>query len=123
MTLQQLKITWIVSDIIGPVLLHNKLLEKAVKSIYILQGESVERVHSIAILIKGDPQKKINGIQELISNIEDAQELDRHYIPTRYPNGVPFGKPYEFYSKTTAEGCIKCAQKLILNCRKTLGAT
>jgi HEPN domain-containing protein len=28
---------------------------------------------------------------------EPCQELDVFYIPTRYPNGVPDGAPYEFF--------------------------
>lgn len=94
--------------------------EKAIKSIYILRGESAERVHSIAVLIKGDAKRQITGIPEMAVDLESAMELDRHYIPTRYPNGVPFGKPYEFYSEEKAKECIECAERLISNCRKIL---
>jgi HEPN domain-containing protein len=27
-----------------------------------------------------------------------AARLDRHYIPTRYPNGLPGGSPFQSYS-------------------------
>ncbi len=52
--------------------------------------------------------------------MEAAMELDRHYIPARYPNGVPYGKPYEFYTSNKAEECIDCARKLIEACREIL---
>jgi HEPN domain-containing protein len=94
--------------------------EKAVKSIYVAREESAERIHSLAILIKGDPKRKISGVAELENLLENAFELDRHYVPTRYPNGVPYGKPFEFYSKRKAEECLECASKIISSCQTML---
>ena len=34
---------------------------------------------------------------------EPCQELDVFYIPTRYPNGVPDGAPYEFFGPKHTE--------------------
>lgn len=92
--------------------------EKAVKSIYVARGEDVERVHSISALIKGDTHRGISGIPGLGMELESAMELDRHYIATRYPNGVPNGKPFEFYSKEKAEECVLRARRLVKACRK-----
>ena len=97
--------------------------EKAVKAVYIRRGEDVERVHSIMALLKGDAPRGLKGIGELGDLLEDASELDRQYIPTRYPNGVPYGKPYEFYTQKKAKECIDCARKLIEACRKILRPT
>lgn len=97
--------------------------EKAIKAVYIIRGEDVERVHSIMALVKGDPARGLGGVGELTGLLECAIELDRHYIPTRYPNGVPYGKPYEFYTEKIAEECLDCAQKLIEACRKILKLT
>jgi len=94
--------------------------EKAVKSIYVAREESAEKIHSLAILIKGDEKRGISGIQQLIPLFEQALELDRHYIPTRYPNGVPFGKPFEFYTRKKAEECLECAREIIEACRSIL---
>lgn len=94
--------------------------EKAVKSLYIARGEDVERVHSISALIKGDTRRGISGIPDLEEELESAMELDRHYIATRYPNGVPNGKPFEFYSEEKAEECVKRARRLVTACRKML---
>jgi HEPN domain-containing protein len=31
--------------------------------------------------------------------MDAAKELDKAYIPTRYPNAHPQGAPYEYYTK------------------------
>jgi len=45
------------------------------------------------------------------------------YIPTRYPNGVPFGIPADFYSRENGEECIVWAEKIIEAVRDILGST
>lgn len=47
-------------------------------------------------------------------------ELDKHYIATRYPNGVPNGKPFEFYSEEKAKECVERAKRIVTACQKTL---
>ncbi len=94
--------------------------EKAVKAIHIRNGDEVERVHSISSLIKGDMKRSLAGIDQLSRLLASAMELDRHYVPTRYPNGVPYGKPFEFYDEQTARKCVDCARKLIEACREIL---
>ncbi|MHA1803246.1 MAG: HEPN domain-containing protein [Promethearchaeota archaeon] len=44
---------------------------------------------------------------------EKSQELDRHYIQPRYPNGFASGYPAEFYNKKTAKECIDNAKSII----------
>ena len=39
--------------------------------------------------------------------IDAARELDRHYIPARYPNAHPQGAPYEFYARADAERAVQ----------------
>ena len=70
--------------------------EKAVKAVYLAHGESVEKVHSVLALVIGREEQRVPGIPELAHLEREARELDKHYIPTRYPNGVPFGMPHEF---------------------------
>ncbi len=38
-----------------------------------------------------------------------AKVLDKHYIPTRYPNGLDSGAPADFYTRQEAE--TACDQK------------
>lgn len=35
--------------------------------------------------------------------IDSAKRLDRFYITTRYPNGLPGGAPFQFYSRLDLE--------------------
>ncbi|MFO8018549.1 MAG: HEPN domain-containing protein [Promethearchaeia archaeon] len=41
---------------------------------------------------------------------ERCQELDRHYIQPRNPNGFASGHPAEYYNKKVAKRCIKYAE-------------
>jgi len=87
--------------------------EKAIKAIYQAQAEIVEWVHSLAILIKGDSKQNIKGIPVLAELYDEARELDKVYIPSRYPNALPHGIPSQFYSKEDGEKCIRVAEKII----------
>lgn len=35
-----------------------------------------------------------------------CKQLDRFYFPTRYPNGLPGGVPYEFFDETHARAAL-----------------
>jgi len=85
--------------------------EKAVKAVFLyLHGESWG--HSVFALLKalGD---KIEVSERLI---EAAKNLDKHYIPTRYPNGFDSGMPGEYYTKKDAQEAIKNAREIIEFC-------
>ncbi len=43
---------------------------------------------------------------------QKCQELDRHYIQPRYPNGFADGYPAEFYNSIISEQCIKYAEHI-----------
>ena len=38
--------------------------------------------------------------------VEKAKELDRHYIPTKYPNLHPEGAPMDYYTRADAERAV-----------------
>lgn len=42
-----------------------------------------------------------------------ARELDRHYIPSRYPNAFESGYPGMYYDRVVAERAINSAETLI----------
>lgn len=52
--------------------------------------------------------------------IDAARELDRHYIPARYPNAYPQGAPYEFYARADAERAVHHAEQIIRHCAALL---
>jgi HEPN domain-containing protein len=44
---------------------------------------------------------------------KDAVVLDRFYIPTRYPNGLPDITPDEAYLEEDAKACIEMAKRIL----------
>ncbi|MGA9099996.1 MAG: HEPN domain-containing protein [Methanotrichaceae archaeon] len=69
--------------------LSQQSAEKAVKAFIYAQGEEIVLGHSVSQLLKHalkyDPR-----MEEILK----AGGLDKYYIPTRYPNGLPGGVPY-----------------------------
>ena len=51
-------------------------------------------------------------IQSAEGLMDDARELDLHYIPARYPNGLPGGYPHSFYGEKTARSALRCAERI-----------
>jgi HEPN domain-containing protein len=45
-----------------------------------------------------------------------ARELDKAYIPTRYPNALPEGAPFESYTLEEAERLISYAEQILRFC-------
>lgn len=41
-----------------------------------------------------------------------CKELDKVYIPTRYPDAYAWGAPMDYYSEDNASDSIKCAEKV-----------
>ena len=86
--------------------------EKALKSIWYFidadpWGHSIKKM--IDDLESIDP--KIHGA--LLGFTREAVVLDRFYVPTRYPNGLPNITPDEAYNEEDATTCIKYARKII----------
>lgn len=65
--------------------------------------------HSLAVMI----QEAAKVVEALTSLLNEARELDLHYIPFRYPNGLPSGIPHQFYGRDTAERAVAAAQKIV----------
>ena len=85
--------------------------EKALKSLLYYAGVSRKRIisHSVVELIS-EAKGIIPSIQDLIN---EARELDLHYIPSRYPNALPGGFPHTFYGEEIAKKTLDCSQKII----------
>ncbi|MFO7903330.1 MAG: HEPN domain-containing protein [Planctomycetota bacterium] len=49
-----------------------------------------------------------------------AKSLDKHYIPTRYPNGFDSGAPTDFYTKNESAAALDCAEKIIEYCKNQI---
>lgn len=58
---------------------------------------------------------------EIPENIEEkAKLLDMFYIPSRYPNGFPAGKPADYYTEKHAKEAIDAANDIIRFCESHL---
>ncbi len=86
--------------------------EKAVKAVYQRLGIEVWG-HSISRMLESLPDEYKPG-EDLI---DKAKELDRHYMPTRYPNLHPEGAPMDYYTKADAERAIRYAEEVVRFCR------
>ncbi len=85
--------------------------EKALKSLlyYLGARRTVLFTHSLVEMIQA-AEKKVPALTGLL---EAARELDLHYIPARYPNGLPSGYPHQFYGQETAEKAVGAAERLL----------
>ena len=85
--------------------------EKALKSIlYYLGARRVALLtHSVVEMVQ-EAHKKEKRFEDLM---DDARELDLHYIPSRYPNGLPSGYPHQFYGRETAAGALKAGEAIV----------
>lgn len=85
--------------------------EKALKSLlYYLGGRrSALLTHSLVELIR-EAGEQVAGLAEVL---EEGRLLDLHYVPSRYPNGLPSGYPHRFYGKDTAAGAIQAADRIV----------
>jgi len=50
-----------------------------------------------------------------------ARELDRHYIPSRYPNAHPSGTPHEAYDEETSRRALEASEKVVNFVREIIG--
>lgn len=85
--------------------------EKAIKAVFQKMGAEAWG-HSVADLLR-ELSSKVKVSEELMNR---ALELDKAYIPTRYPNSHPSGSPRQRYTREEAERLIQYAQKIFKFC-------
>lgn len=89
--------------------------EKAVKAVF--QKLNAEAWgHSVADLL--EELSKVREVSEKLMN--GALELDKAYIPARYPNAHPSGSPRSRYTKEEAGRLIEHAEKIVKFCSDIL---
>jgi len=89
--------------------------EKAVKSLLYATGKSAWG-HSIIELLE-----YLRGDIEVEAEIyTHARELDRHYIPSRYPNAFESGYPALYYDEEVANRAINSCREIIKWVKKQL---
>ena len=83
--------------------------EKAAKSIAYGLGERTVIGHSLVTLIAryADRAPGLRDLREL------AGVLDQYYVPTRYPNGLAGGVPFEAFGEAQAKAAADAAERFV----------
>ena len=89
--------------------------EKAVKAVFQRMGAEAWG-HSVADLLK-ELSARHPAPQELVDR---ALELDKAYIPARYPNAHPSGSPRSLYTKEEASRATTHAERILNFCSDLL---
>ena len=82
--------------------------EKILKGLLLAHNE-IAWGHSVLSLLKRFAEATDMDIQEIEGC---AKELDRHYIPSRYPDAYPSGGPADYYTDKIAKEALTCALKI-----------
>lgn len=91
--------------------------EKAVKAVFQRLGSEAWG-HSIADLLG-----ELSLSRKVGQDLKDmGLELDKAYIPTRYPNAHPTGSPRRRYTRAEAERMIGYADQIVRFCENLLSA-
>lgn len=85
--------------------------EKAMKAIW-LYHQFDPWGHSVIKLIEEFPERKIYETR-LKTLLKEARHLDKLYIPTRYPNGLPELSPFQVFGEEDAVDGIEAARKIL----------
>ncbi len=90
--------------------------EKALKAVHGARGQDAWG-HSVTELLDALVAGELS-IDEAM--LDRGRALDKLYVPTRYPNGLPAGAPTDYYTRSEAERAITDAEAIIEWSRGTL---
>lgn len=99
--------------------LAQQAAEKALKAFFYCKGAEVVWGHSVAELCH-EAANLDPGFTELLAG---SAPLDKYYIPTRYPNGLPGGIPSQAFSRGDADMAIGMAAGVLDFVRDRLAQT
>jgi HEPN domain-containing protein len=96
--------------------LAQQAVEKALKSVLYSTGKRKILTHSTFSLAKecAEHFNEFKGVSD------SCADLDKHYIPARYPNGLPDNIPHDIYTVKDADESISQADKIITLIKNTL---
>ena len=89
--------------------------EKSIMAIWHFEDEDPWG-HSVKKLIDDFPRK--DELPDLSELNDSAALLDKYYIPTRYPNGLPDLTPGQVYTKRDAAAGLDAAYRFIVVCKR-----
>jgi len=82
--------------------------EKARKSYLQAAGKASVHSHSVRLLLL-----ECEALDSGFAQVRAAAELDRYYVPTRYPNGLPGDVPHDHFTAEAAQRCRSLASSVI----------
>ena len=74
--------------------------------------------HTLSVLLASLPE----GSEADEDLVDRAKDLDKNYIPTRYPNGLVEGTPYQAFTRAQAERALRGAETVVAAVERTLAA-
>ncbi|MCX8030273.1 MAG: HEPN domain-containing protein [Thermodesulfovibrionales bacterium] len=88
--------------------------EMAVKALIVCLGKIVKG-HSIFDLLK---TLELFGFATTEELLKCARKLDKFYIPTRYPDAIGLGSPFESFDSEDFEVALRCSEAILLFVKK-----
>ncbi|OOG24811.1 hypothetical protein B1C78_08295 [Thioalkalivibrio denitrificans] len=96
-------------------------VEKALKGLLLHSGGEAGRTHSIIGLRKALKEGGIELPADVLS-LDEAQDLTRMNIETRYPLGDAEDAPFELFGPEQAARAIAVADRVLPLCRHAIGS-
>jgi len=96
--------------------LAQQAAEAALKAFLFFKGERGRLSHSIAEL-----RQISSKHDEIFVGLASTGKLDTFYTPTRYPDALPGGVPFQAYNRADAEEAIGLAKEVMETVRSLLG--
>ena len=79
------------------------------KAVIYYDGEGLVLGHSVKNLIE-----RVSSMDIKFKQLKDKLPiLDRYYIPTRYPNGLPDGIPADVFTQEAAQNALELAKSTV----------
>ncbi|OGL46969.1 MAG: DNA-binding protein [Candidatus Schekmanbacteria bacterium RBG_13_48_7] len=91
--------------------------EKAIKAVF--QAHHMEGWGHVLIKLMEELKQVVSHVSEEL--MEASRNLDKFYIPTRYPNGFAAGAPGQFYSEKDSNEAIHYASIIIEFSKNKIG--
>lgn len=98
--------------------LAQQVAEKAAKAVHYARGARIVMGHSVDGLL----ESLAPDLPEVEALRDGARELDQHYLPTRYPNGLPGNVPFRAFTRQQAQRALGHARAILAFARAQVQA-
>ena len=88
--------------------MSQQVAEKTLKALAYYRGDSDVRGHTLRALVSSLE----TSYPELSKFHEMTETLESYYIPTRYPDALPSGAPFEVYQYEDAQEALQNAEQI-----------